>query len=56
MRALDCECKQHLEAADDEGLFEKAREHVGRGDPQMGLNNEQVRSIVQQGSVRSSVG
>ncbi len=29
MRALDCECGQHLEADDGE-LFERAREHVDR--------------------------
>jgi hypothetical protein len=30
MRALDCESGRHLEAAHDEELFERAREHVDR--------------------------
>jgi hypothetical protein len=28
VRTLDCSCGQHLEAGNDEELFEKAREHV----------------------------
>jgi predicted small metal-binding protein len=50
MRALDCECGQHLEAANDEELFERAREHVDRDHPDMGLGDEQVRGIVEQGA------
>ena len=50
MRALDCECGKHLEACDDEALFEQAREHVDRDHPDMGLSNEQVRGIVAEGS------
>ena len=50
MRALDCECGRHLEAANDEELFERAREHVDRDHPDMGFNNEQVRGIVEQGA------
>ncbi len=46
MRALDCECGQHLEAANDEELFEKAREHVNRDHPNMQLTDEQVRQLV----------
>ena len=50
MRALDCECGHHLEAVNDEELFERAREHVDRDHPDMGLSDEQVRSIVEQGA------
>ena len=50
MRALDCECGQHLEAADDQVLFDRAREHVDRDHPEMGLSDEQVQGIVQQGA------
>jgi hypothetical protein len=46
MRALDCECGQHLEAANDEELFEKAREHMNRDHPNMQLTYEQVRRFV----------
>jgi hypothetical protein len=49
-RALDCECGQHLEAADDQDLFERAREDVDRDHPEMGLSDEQVRGIVEQGA------
>lgn len=42
MRALDCECGRHLEATDDEGLFERAREHVRRDHSEMGLSDEQA--------------
>ena len=46
MRALDCDCGRHLEAADDEKLFDKAKEHVTRDYPEMQLGDEQVREIV----------
>ena len=50
MRVLDCQCGQHLEAADDAELFERAREHADRDHPDMGLDDEQVRGIVAQGA------
>ena len=37
MRALDCDCGQHLEAADDQKLFDEAKEHLNRDHPEMGL-------------------
>jgi hypothetical protein len=37
MRALDCDCGQHLEAADDQELFDKAKEHLIRDHPEMRL-------------------
>ncbi len=46
MRALDCDCGQHLEAASDEELFDKAKEHVNRDHPEMQLSAEQIREIV----------
>lgn len=49
-RALDCECGRHLEASDDEELYERAREHVDRDHPDMGLSDEQVRGIVAEGA------
>lgn len=49
MRALDCECGHHLEAANDEELFQRTREHVDRDHPDMGLGDEQVRDIVAKG-------
>jgi predicted small metal-binding protein len=50
VRALDCECGQHLEAANDDELFDRAREHVDQVHPDMGLSDEQVRGIVEQGA------
>jgi predicted small metal-binding protein len=50
VRALDCECGRHLEAGDDQELFERAREHVDKDHPEMGLSDEQVRGIVEQGA------
>ena len=47
MRALDCDCGRHLEADDDEKLFDKAKEHVSRDHhPDRQLSAEQVREIV----------
>jgi hypothetical protein len=46
MRALDCDCGRRLKAADDEKLFDKAKEHVNRDHPKMQLSDEQVREIV----------
>ena len=37
VRALDCSCGQHLEADNDEELFERAREHVDADHPGMEL-------------------
>ena len=46
MRALECECGQHLEASNDEELFEKVREHVDREHHEKELDDSQVRAIV----------
>ena len=46
MRALDCDCGRHLEAVNDEKLFDKAKEHVNRHHPEMQLSDERVREIV----------
>ena len=50
VRALDCECGQHLEAANEGALFQQAREHVDRDYPEMELDDTQVRDIVAQGA------
>jgi hypothetical protein len=46
MRALDCDCGRHLEAADDEKLFDKAQAHVSRDHPEIQLGTEQVHELV----------
>ncbi len=50
VRALYCECGQHLEAANDNDLFQQAREHVDRDHPEMELGDTQPREIVTQGA------
>ena len=46
MRALECDCGQHLEAADDQKLFDEVQKHVNRDHPEMRLSAERVREIV----------
>ena len=46
MRALDCDCGQHLEASDDQKLFDEAQKHMNRDHPEMQLSAERVREIV----------
>jgi hypothetical protein len=48
MRALECDCGQHLEAADDQKLFDEVQKHVNRDHPEMRLSAERVREIVTQ--------
>lgn len=50
MRALDCQCGEHLEAESDEGLYRQARAHVDRDHPEMQLSDEQVMEIVSGGA------
>ena len=46
VRAMDCDYGQHLEAADDEQLFEQAREYVDRDHPEMEISDEQIRNLI----------
>ena len=46
MRAIECPCGHHLEAADDEELFSLAREHVDREHPEMQRTDAQIRERV----------
>jgi len=46
MRAIECPCGHHLQAADDETLFRLAREHVDRDHPEMDRIDEQIRERV----------
>jgi hypothetical protein len=48
VRALDCDCGRHLEAADDQKLFDEGQKHVNRDHPEMRLSAERVREIVTQ--------
>jgi predicted small metal-binding protein len=46
MRAIDCPCGHHFEAADDEELFRLCREHVTREHPDMQRTDEQIRERI----------
>jgi hypothetical protein len=50
MRAMNCDCGEHLEAPNDEVLFERARAHVDRDHPEMQLSDDQVRELVSEKS------
>jgi hypothetical protein len=46
MRVIDCDCGHTLQAANDEDLFQVAREHVDEVHPEMELSDDQVRGLV----------
>jgi hypothetical protein len=46
MRAIDCPCGHHLEAADDDALFHAARQHIDSDHPEMERSDEQIRERV----------
>jgi predicted small metal-binding protein len=46
MRAIDCPCGHHFEAADDRELFRICREHVDRDHPEMQRTDEQLRERI----------
>ena len=45
MRAIDCPCGHHFEAADDDELW-LCREHVDRDHPEMQRTDEQLRERI----------
>ena len=46
MRAIDRPCGHHLEGADDDELFRKARKHLDRDHPEMQRSDEDLRARV----------
>jgi hypothetical protein len=46
MRAIDCPCGHHFEAADNEALFRLCREHIDADHPEMQRTDEQIRERV----------
>jgi hypothetical protein len=48
MRAIDCPCAHHFEAADDQQLFRLCREHIDRDHPEMERSDEQIRERIRQ--------
>jgi predicted small metal-binding protein len=48
MRVLECDCGTTLQADDDDQLADRVREHVASDHPEMQLDDEQVRGLVEQ--------
>ncbi len=48
-RAFDCFCGEYLEGDDDEELINWTRAHVSRQHSDIGLTDEQVRAMVEDG-------
>jgi hypothetical protein len=46
MRAIDCPCGHHFEAADDDELFRLARAHVDRDHPGLERTDAQLRERI----------
>jgi hypothetical protein len=46
MRAIDCPCGHHFEAADDAQLFRLCREHVDSDHPEMQRTDEQLHERI----------
>jgi predicted small metal-binding protein len=46
MRALDCNCGQHLEAATDEELFRAVRAHIDQAHPELQLTDQEIRDLM----------
>ena len=47
MRVLECDCGARLQAANDDELADAVREHVGSDHPDMQLDDDQVRELVE---------
>ncbi len=45
-RAMDCQCGHHVEARDDEELYEKVKQHVDDEHHDLRLTNEQIRELI----------
>jgi predicted small metal-binding protein len=46
MRVIDCDCGQTLQAANDDDLATRVRDHAGEAHPELELNEEQARQLV----------
>jgi predicted small metal-binding protein len=45
MRAIDCDCGDHLEARDEEALVDAIRTHAATAHPDLALTDDQVREL-----------
>ena len=46
MRVIDCDCGATLQAANDDDLANRVREHVEEAHPDMQLDDQQVKDLV----------
>jgi predicted small metal-binding protein len=46
MRVIDCDCGATLQAANDDDLARRVREHVDDAHPDMQLDDQQVQGLV----------
>jgi predicted small metal-binding protein len=46
MRVIDCDCGATLQAANDDDLAKRVREHVDEAHADMQLDDQQVRDLV----------
>ncbi|MDX6592144.1 MAG: hypothetical protein QOJ13_1340 [Gaiellales bacterium] len=54
MRAIDCECGHHLEAADREELVEETRRHMAEMHPDMHSGEDEIRALLEEKSYEST--
>lgn len=47
MYTMECACGERLEAEDDQALFERVREHMDREHPEKGVEDHQVRNLIE---------
>jgi predicted small metal-binding protein len=50
MRAMDCECGHHLEAADLEALVEETRRHVAERHPELHAGEDEITALLEERS------
>ena len=54
MRVIDCDCGETLQAANDDDLANRVREHVDAAHPDMQLDEQQVRQMVTEQAYEAS--
>jgi predicted small metal-binding protein len=45
---IDCDCGHTLQAANDDELARRAREHIDSEHPDMAMSDDQIRELVEQ--------
>jgi predicted small metal-binding protein len=54
MRVIDCDCGATLQAANDDDLANRVREHVDEAHPDMQMDDQQARDFVAQKAYSAS--